>query len=275
MSDQFDWWEQEFADLTVARREHGDRHTAVVTLDLPQRRNAMSEEMTASWGRLVELLRHDTRLACVVVTGAGSAFCSGGDLSWLVSEPDAAVADLRARMLAFYRTWLSMTTLEVPVVAAVNGHAVGAGLALALACDVRYVAETAKLSVPFTSLGLHPGMATTWALPRLVGEGAAADLLLTGRVVGGAEALSLGMASAAAPADEVLPLALAAADRIAGAAPVATRLTLMALRDGGHPSRDAALQWEALAQATTMATDDVHEGIAVAGERRAPRFTGR
>ncbi|XLW76195.1 enoyl-CoA hydratase/isomerase family protein [Arsenicicoccus dermatophilus] len=259
----------------MVRREHGERRAAVVTLDLPDRRNAMSEEMTSSWGRLVELLRNDTRLACVVVTGAGTAFCSGGDLSWLGAEPDAAVADLRARMLAFYRTWLSMATLEVPVVAAVNGHAVGAGLALALACDIRYVAQTARLSVPFTSLGLHPGMATTWSLPRLVGEGTAADLLLTGRVVGGTEAVSLGMASAAAPAQEVLPLALAAADRIAAAAPVATRLTLMALRGGGHPSRDAALQWEALAQATTMATDDVHEGIAAAGERRSPRFAGR
>ncbi|AKT52692.1 enoyl-CoA hydratase [Arsenicicoccus sp. oral taxon 190] len=261
--------------MTVALREQGERRTCVVTLDLPQQRNAMSEAMTASWARLADLLRGDTRLACVVVTGAGSAFCAGGNLSWLVAEPDATVADLRARMLTFYQQWLSVPALEVPVIAAVNGHAVGAGLALALACDVRYVASTAKLSVPFTSLGLHPGMATTWSLPRVVGEAVAADLLLTGRVVTGDEAVGLGLASASAAADDVLDLALAAADRVAAAAPVATRLTLAALRQGGHASSGVALQWEALAQATTMATRDLREGIEAATERRPARFTGR
>ena len=96
MTDEIPWWEQDYADLTVALREQGERRTCVVTLDLPQQRNAMSEAMTASWARLADLLRGDTRLACVVVTGAGSAFCAGGNLSWLVAEPDATVADLRA-----------------------------------------------------------------------------------------------------------------------------------------------------------------------------------
>lgn len=269
------WWEQNFEHLSVTRREQGDRHTAVITLDLPQQRNAMSEEMTSSWARLADLLRDDTQLACVVVTGAGSAFTSGGNLGWLMAEPDASVSDLRARMRTFYCRWLSMTRLEVPVVAAVNGHAIGAGLALALACDVRYVAEQARLAVPFTGLGLHPGMATTWSLPAVAGPALAADMLLTGRVVMGHEAVGLGLASAAAPADEVLRLALDAADRVAAAAPVATRLTLAALRGGGHANPGAALEWEALAQATTMATADLQEGVRAATERRAPAFTGR
>lgn len=273
-SHEIPWWEGRFEDLIVRREVASGRHLAVLVLDQPQRRNAMSDAMTASWVRVVEALRADTRLAAVVVTGAGSAFCSGGDLGWL-AEGGAAVPELRERMLAFYRSWLAIADLPVPTIAAINGHAVGAGLALALACDIRYVAAEARLSVPFTALGLHPGMATTWSLPRVVSAAVARDLLLTGRRVGGDEAVALGLASACVPAAQVLDRALEAARAIATAAPVATALTLEALRRDGHPDRESALQWEALAQATTMATADLHEGLAAAAERRQPRFEGR
>lgn len=269
------WWDIEWMDLRVELRPASGRRIAVVTLDLPEKRNAMSDPMTASWSRLMGLLAADRELAAVVVTGAGTAFSSGGELGWLVSEPDAGVADLRARMIAFYRSWLTVKNVEVPVIAALNGPAIGAGFALALACDIRYASAEAKFGVPFTSLGLHPGMATTWSLPNVAGAAVARDLLLTGRLVTGGEALTLGLVSAAAPADEVLPMALAAADRVAAAAPIAERLTTVALRDGGHASFAAALQWEALAQPITMATSDLLEGIAAVGERRPPVFTGR
>ena len=189
----------------------GDRRIAVVTLDQPDKRNAMSDEMTASWVRLMAALREDAQLAAVVVTGAGPAFSAGGDLSWIVSQPDAPVIALRHRMLAFYRSWLSIKTLEVPTIAAINGSAVGAGFALALACDLRFAAAEAKLAVPFATLGLHPGMATTWSLPNVAGFAVARDLLLTGRAVTGAEALSLGLVSRSLPAPGVLDAAIAAA----------------------------------------------------------------
>ena len=269
------WWTTPYEDLRVEAREASGRRIAVVTFDLPERRNSMSTAMTASWVRLMGLLRQDSELAAVVVTGEGSAFNAGGDLSWIVSEPDAQVADLRTRMLAFYRSWLTVKQLEVPTIAAINGHAIGAGFALALALDVRYAAADAKLGVPFTSLGLHPGMATTWSLPDVAGHAVARDLLLTGRIVTGEEAMGLGLVSLAAPAEEVLGHALAAAERVAAAAPVATRLTLQAVRDGGHASFERALEWEALAQAVTLATDDLHEGIAAAAEKRRPTFHGR
>ena len=269
------WWETSYEHLRAERRSSADRHVAVLTLDQPAKRNAMSDEMTASWARAADLLAEDPFLAAVVVTGSGSAFCSGGDLSWLAGEPDATVNDLRLRMVRFYRAWLSVPALEVPTVAAINGAAVGAGLAVALACDIRYIAREATIGVPFTSLGLHPGMATTWSLPQLAGHAAARDLLLTGRFVDGSEAVRLGLASFATDADAVLDAALAAADRIASAAPVATRLTLRALRDGGHASIADAIEWEGLAQAVTMATADLQEGLRAAGERRAPVFHGR
>jgi enoyl-CoA hydratase/carnithine racemase len=161
------------------------------------------------------------------------------------------------------------------VIAAINGHAIGAGFALALACDIRYVAETARLGVPFTSLGLHPGMATTWSLPNVAGAAVARDLLLTGRIVTGAEAVGLGLASLSVPAEEVLDRAVEAAERVASAAPIATRLTVTALRDGGHATYEDALQWEGLAQAVTLATEDLHEGIAAAAGKRTATFHGR
>jgi len=274
-SDQPQWWSTPFEDLRVEAREASGRRIAVVSFDLPERRNAMSTAMTQSWVRLMGLLRQDTELAALVVTGEGSAFNAGGDLSWIVSEPDAQVVDLRRRMLAFYRSWLSVKQLEVPTIAAINGHAIGAGFALALAMDVRYAAADARLGVPFTSLGLHPGMATTWSLPDVAGHAVARDLLLTGRIVTGQEAVGLGLVSLAAPADEVLGHALAAAERVAAAAPIATRLTLQAVRDGGHASYETALEWEALAQAVTLVSDDLHEGIAAAAEKRRPTFHGR
>ncbi|HET8982432.1 MAG TPA: enoyl-CoA hydratase-related protein [Pedococcus sp.] len=269
------WWTIALEDLRAEVREASGRRIAVVTFDLPGRRNAMSTAMTQSWVRLMEGLREDPDLAAVVVTGAPPAFNAGGDLSWIVSEPDAQVVDLRRRMLAFYRSWLSIKDLEVPTIAAINGHAIGAGFALALACDIRYAAADAKLGVPFTSLGLHPGMATTWSLPDVAGPAVARDLLLTGRIVTGEEAVTLGLVSRAVPADEVLGEALAAAERVAAAAPIATRLTLQAVRDGGHASYATALEWEALAQAVTLASEDLHEGIAAAAERRTPTFHGR
>lgn len=254
------------------RVERRDRGVVLLTLDLPERRNAMTPELTAAWGATMGHLRTDPELRAVVVTGAGAAFCAGGDLSWLTGTPEASVVALRERMLPFYRTWLSVLDLEVPTLAAINGAAVGAGLALALACDLRWAAPDARLSVPFTALGIHPGMATTWLLPQVAGLAVARDLLLTGRSVRGAEAVSLGLVNGCVPADALLDEVLATADRIAGNAPVATRLTKVALSGGGHLSLADALRWEALAQPVTMATADLVEGLAAAREGRPPRW---
>jgi len=257
--------------LRVDRRDDG---VVVLTLALPDRRNAMTGELTAAWGQTIAAMRGDRSVRCVVVTGEGSAFCAGGDLSWLAESPDLSVDTIRDRMLPFYRTWLSIRELEAPSIAAINGHAVGAGLCLALACDIRYAARTAKMSAPFTQLGMHAGMAATYLLPEAVGAAAARDLLLTGRTVDGEEALRLGLVSAVYDAEQVLDSSLAAAARIAGAGPIATRLTKAGLR-AGHGSLEEALQYESLAQPVTFATEDLREGLAATRERRTPNFAGR
>lgn len=260
------------AHLRLERPRDG---VALLTLDNPDQRNAMSEAMTASWARAVDELAGDRSLRAVVVTGAGSAFCSGGDTSWIASEPDAGVDHLRTRMIAFYRTWLSIRRLEVPTIAAVNGPAIGAGLCVALACDLRYAAASARLGAPFVRLGMHPGMASTHLLPDVVGVAHARDLLLTGRVVGADEALRLGMVSRVLDDASFLDEVLDVASGLAANAPIATRYTTLALRDGGHRDLESAVQWEALAQPITLATADLQEGVAAAQEQRPPRFTGR
>ncbi|MFC3690429.1 enoyl-CoA hydratase/isomerase family protein [Aquipuribacter hungaricus] len=268
-------------DLDV-RRDGEDARVLVVRLDDPGRRNAMGEQMTASWCRLVDGLRATVEggpgeVRAVVVTGAGSAFSAGGDLSWLGdgSGAGASVEALRDRMARYYEDWLGLRGVGVPVVAAVNGAAVGAGLGLALACDVRLVGASARLSAPFTALGLHPGMGTTRTLAEAVGPAAARELLLTGRTVGAEEAVRFGLATAAYPDDRLLGEATALARTLATRAPVATRLLLRGLADGGPRDLAEAVAQEAAAQATTLATADLTEGLAAARERRAPRFTGR
>jgi enoyl-CoA hydratase len=261
--------------LTHLRLERPSDGVALLVLDNPDQRNAMSDQMTASWVAAVDELAGDPSVRAVVVTGEGSAFCSGGNTSWIASEPDASVDHLRTRMMAFYRAWLSIRRLEVPTIAAVNGPAIGAGLCLALACDIRYAAAGAKLGAPFVKLGMHAGMAGTYLLPNVVGGAAARDLLLTGRVVDADEALRLGLVSRVVEPAVFLDDVLATAAQVAATAPVASRLTKLALLDGGHADFESCLQWEALAQPVTLATEDLQEGIRAAREKRPPVFTGR
>src|SRR5688572_28827994 len=262
------------ADYTHLRLDRPSPGVAVLTLDNPDMRNAMSDEMTASWVRAIDELVADRTVRVVVVTGEGSAFCSGGNTSWIASEPDASVDRLRSRMMPFYRAWLSIRRLEVPTIAAVNGHAIGAGLCLALTCDIRYAAAGARLGMPFNRLGMHAGMAGTWLLPNVVGPAHARDLLLTGRVVEADEALRLGLVSRVVEPDGFLGDVLATAAGIAATAPIASRLTKIALADGGHADFEACLQWEGLAQPVTLATSDLQEGIRASQEKRRPVFTG-
>ena len=257
--------------LRVERSKTG---LVVVTLDYSERRNAMSDPMTAAWVRLCSAIQADDTVRAVVVTGQGKAFCSGGDLAWLGSDPDASVDVLRTQMMAFYRSWLSMRDVSVPVIAAINGPAIGAGACIALMADIRIAGERAKFGVPFLQLGLHPGMATTYLLPEVVGVAAARDLLYTGRVVDAQRMMALGLVSEVIDDEQLGARARELGERVASNAPIATRLLKSALRDGGMSTLEAAVRWEAIAQPVTMATSDLHEGLAAAREKRAPTFTG-
>ncbi|MFE2432830.1 enoyl-CoA hydratase/isomerase family protein [Streptomyces sp. NPDC059373] len=246
----------------------------LVTLNLPDVRNAMTEEMTETWREVMAEIHEDKQVRAVVLTGKGSSFCSGADLSFLDqgsahhNTPDR----LRDKMVPFYDAWLMARRLPVPVIAAVNGPAIGAGLCLALACDLRYAGQDAVFSAPFNFLGTHGGMGVNYLLPEVVGMARAREMLYTSRRVDAEEALHWGLVSDVA--DDVLAHSLDVADRIAQAAPIATRLTKVALEQSVH-GLDATLRWEALAQPVTMATEDLHEGIQARRQRREARFEGR
>lgn len=260
--------------LRVERLDEGT--LVLLTLALPERRNAMTEELTAAWTAAVAALAVDRDVRAVVVTGEGSTFCSGGDLSWIVEGAAGATPEtIRARMLPFYRAWLAVRELEVPVLAALNGHAVGAGLCLALACDLRWATPTARLGAPFTALGMHPGMAATFLLPEAVGVVRAREMLYTGRVVAGDEALAWGLVNGLAEPAALLPTVLDAARRVTAAGPLATRLTKAGLAAGMPSTVEEALRVESLAQPVTMATADLREGITAQREKRPPVFRGQ
>lgn len=260
----------------VLRVERPSEGVVLLTLALPERRNAMTEELTSAWTATIAELKQDRSVRAVVVTGEGRAFCAGGDLSWIDAGASTLdVAGLRDRMVGFYRAWLSVRDLEVPVLAAVNGPAVGAGLCLALACDLRYAGESARLSAPFTALGIHPGMAGTYLLVEAVGMVVARDLLYTGRVVHAEEAKQLGLVNGVFTDDALVAETLAVAARIAATAPVATRLLKAGLARGTAGSFEDAIAWEGLAQPVTMLSEDKREASAAMAEKRPPRFVGR
>jgi enoyl-CoA hydratase len=249
----------------------------VLTFALPERRNAMTDELTAAWTAAIADLRDDEGVRAVVVTGEGTAFCSGGDLSWIGESNELTVAKIRDRMLPFYRAWLAIRDVEVPTIAAINGHAIGAGLCVALACDLRYAAAGASMSAPFTTMAMHSGMAATYLLPATVGVPAARELLFTGRRVDAAEALRLGLVNGVidGAAGDVLDHSIGVAEQIAANGPIAVRLTVAALRNGTPRSLDEALMYEALAQPITFASEDLVEGLAAMKERRKPQFNGK
>ena len=246
----------------------------VITLDQPDNRNSMTPALLDGFAAAVARVRADREVRCVVITGSGTCFSAGADLRGDLQRDDGSLQPYE-RSHAMYQPFLSVLDIEVPVIAALNGHAVGGGFGLALVCDIRIACQGARYGANFTRLGLHPGMAVSYLLPRLVGVSRAAELLFTGRLISGEEAARMGLASEAVAAGEVLPRAMALAGEIAASAPLAVRMTKRSLYQGlDWQPRQAALH-EAFAQATTVATEDAQEGVAALLERREPVFRGR
>ncbi len=259
--------------------EIDDKGVAEISLNRPERGNAMGKELLNAFAAAVSSVRADSRVRAVIVTGRGKHFCSGADLrdgvSALAAEAGGGAVALRQVLRSIYDPFLSILDVEVPTIAAVQGAAIGGGLGLALACDMRVVAEDARLQGNFVRLGIHPGMAVSWFLPQLVGYSRAAELLFTGREVSGIEAASIGLALKAVRTDVLAAEARALATTIAESAPEAVRLTKASLRRavGGDPHGFA--DGEALAQAHCAQLGDAAEGVAAWFEKRPPRFTGK
>ena len=247
---------------------------AQITLNRPENRNSMTDDVLEGLRSAVENVVDDPEVRCVIVTGKGKSFCAGADFkSGAQRDSGSAAGQLpNERSFAMYSPFLSLLSIEVPIIGALNGHAIGGGLGLAVVCDLRVANREAKYGANFVRLGLHPGMATTYLLPRLVGVPKGIELLLTGRIVTGAEAEQLGLVNYAVAPDEVLDKSWELAREIASAAPIAVRMTKRSIYENldWHPER--AARAEAHAQSRTLETEDSREGIRALLDKRPPDF---
>lgn len=247
---------------------------ATLTLNRPAVLNALSLELKSELARAIADLGARADVRAVVVTGAGRAFCSGGD----IREMDAArsPADTRMRLLTLHRTiFAPLAALEKPVIAAVNGPAVGAGLSLALACDVVFASDLATFGLAFAKRGLVPDAGAAFRLVRLVGVARAKELAFGARTLGASEALQLGLAQRVIPAAELSASVHAYAVELAQGATVALGLTKRLLDLAPHSSLEAMTEHEIGAVIQAIGTADHAEALRAFADRRAPQFQGR
>ena len=249
-------------------------HVATLTLNRPDNRNSMTPELLDAFAQAVRDVRALPDVRCLVVTGSGPCFSAGADFRSQIQR-DGAHLSSPERSAAMYEPFLSLGDVEVPVLGALQGHAVGGGFGLSLMTDMRIVAQDAKYGANFARLGLHAGMAISYILPRLTGVPRACELLFTGRLFSGQEGVDLGLFLRAVPADQVLPETLKLAEQIAQNAPIAVRLMKKSIYQGlGWDPRTAAWR-EAFAQAATVDTDDAKEGVMALLAKRTPVFHGK
>lgn len=252
---------------------------AVVTLTMnqPEQRNPLTgntaiPEFLAAINRI-----HDDRsVRCVILTGNGPSFCAGGNINDMKRQASPEVSEMDIRQdyrRGIQRLALSLFNLEVPVIAAVNGHAIGAGLDLACMCDIRIASENAKFAESFVKLGIIPGDGGAWLLPRIVGMSRAAEMSFTGDTIGARQALEWNLVSRLVAPEELLPAAREMAGRIAANAPHSIRLTKRLMREAIHSRLDTVLELSAVFQAVCHKTPDHSEAVNAFLEKRAPRFS--
>ncbi len=260
--------------MALVKLDYPEPKVAVITLNDPDNLNAMSEAMAGEFRAVTEQLakqKSSELPVAIVLTGAGRAFSAGGDLKMLEAKTQLTPEENRRRMLEFYGSFLGILKLNVPLIAAINGHAVGAGLCVASACDVRIASNAAKLGVTFTKLGLHPGMGATYFLPRLLGTSLARELMITGKMLTADEALKIGLVSEIVKPEDLMPKVFALCKEISTCGPQSVRQLLESLR---LESTDlsSALQREANCQSINYASDEFKEGVRAIIEKRAPNF---
>ena len=245
-----------------------------LTLWRPDALNSLNVELKDSLSATLREIAYDTSIRSVLITGSGRAFCAGGDISEM--DPNRSPEESRARQHKLLSdVFVPLARTPKPVVAAVNGHAHGAGLSLALACDIVIAAEDAPMSFGYVLRGLTPDCGITYFLPRLVGMARAKELLYSGRRFTGADAVAMGLIAEAVPSDDLLHRARDRARDLADGATVALGLTKRMLDQSSQMSLEDLAEIEAYSQAVTRATHDHAEGILAFTEKRSPQFLGR
>jgi len=256
-----------------------DGALVTLTLNAPDIRNAISgADMIDALVHACERLNADMSVRAAILTGAGSAFSSGGNVKRMADGGGLGgglpAQTRRNYKLGIQRIPLAFDRLEVPVIAAVNGPAIGAGCDLACMCDVRIAAEGAKFAESFVKLGIVPGDGGAWLLPRVVGYSKACEMAFTGDTLSAAEALACGLVSKVVPDAELLAEARKLAARIAANPPHAVRMTKRLIREGQHVQLATLLELSAAMQSLAHATADHKEAVSAFLEKRKPEFGG-
>ena len=258
--------------LLIERRSNG---VVVATLNRPEKLNALSQEIRDGLRTMAADLSQDPDARALILTGAGRGFCSGADLSnreeRVAAEAQPGLGSTQLR----YGFAAELQALDIPVIAAINGAAAGAGFAISLACDVRFMSERARLQPAFMQVGLGPDWAASWTLTRLIGHSRALETFWLADPIDADRALELGIANQVVEHDELMPTALALADRLAANAPWAMTLTKQAIYAAlyNDPQEQAIL--EERNQALLRHSLDAREGARAFAERRPPSFQRR
>jgi enoyl-CoA hydratase len=244
---------------------------AFITVKRPEKLNALSDVVVDELARAVDEIVNREDVGGVLITGAGKAFVAGADIGELANQDPFEAKD---RSLRGQDTFRKLETCGKPVVAAVNGFALGGGCELAMACHLRIVSEKAKFGQPEVKLGICPGYGGTQRLPRLVGKGRALDIILSGRMVGAEEALQMGLANRVVPPEDLMEEAEKTLREIMAMGPLAVQLSIEAVDRGLDQSLDEGLLLEANNFALLAATQDMKEGTNAFLEKREPNFKG-
>jgi len=266
------------AFTTIILKQEGG--VTVLTLNRPERLNAMNEQMVADLKEALEQIGKDDGVRALVVTGAGRAFCAGADVSRGESREKILDETNPERVRQGIRTGPQEVTrrlrnLEKPVIAMVNGPAIGAGLDWSLACDIRYASENARFGAGFTRIGLIQGTGGFWLLPRLMGSARAAEFIFTAEIIDAREAERLGMVNRVLKPEDLEKETLSLAQRLAKMPPLAVKLSKLLLYRGLETGLDQALEMAAAMQPIVLNSQDHKEGLAAFREKREPVFKGR
>lgn len=246
---------------------------ALITINRPKVLNALNQQVIRELGRAMRSAADDDTVKVVVLTGAGEkAFAAGADIEELTELGPVSAIELARRGQALTR---DMERLGKPIIAALNGFALGGGCEIAMACTLRVAADTAKLGQPEVNLGLPPGYGGTQRLPRLVGKGRALDLILTGRMVSADEARAMGLVNMVVPGAELMDAVRKLAGTIMEKAPLAVRFAMEAVHGGMEMGLDQGLNLEAHQFGLCAGTEDMKEGLTAFLEKRKPSFKGK
>jgi len=255
---------------------------AKLTLNRPERRNALNDVMQDEIGDAIDEVDADDSIRVLILTGSGRVFCAGGDLEQLKggSEPGPWVTDnaddIRRAFKRTQRFMLGLQRLEKPVIAMINGAAVGAGFDMSCGCDIRIGTSRSRFMVAYIRIGLFPGFGGTWLYPRMLGSiGKAAELLFTGDFLEAADAYRLGFLNKLVAEEDLESTTMEMARRIAAGPPIAMRLSKLMLYKGMEFDLETAMQMAAAAETITLTSQDHEEGTASFRESRDPKFEGR